>query len=394
MRVCLLATEFFSHGAFGGFGALTRELARGFVARGLEVIVVMPRQPAQRPIEIIDGCQVIGLPIGTYLGLRQALPYAGIFKMIDADVYHSQEPWIATSLALMSASKKKHIITFQDPRDMSDWHKQWTPEDKRFLRQLQFLTGYRLTVVPFVWRADALFCQAKFVVQKAKRIYWLRKPPGFLPNPVDVPKRPMLKAEQPTVCFLGRWAPIKRPELFFELARRFPGVEFIATGASQPQFSERDDLIHQRYRDVRNLHFAGWTFGEAKSHILEKSWILVNTSTKECLPVSYLEAAAHKCAILSHGNADDFASEFGYWARKGDLTDFADGLRILLADNEWKRKGELGFDYVCRTHEYERVIDQHIEVYERMIGGRNASATARLERERKALNEAYVSPKV
>ena len=67
--------------------------------------------------------------------------------------------------------------------------------------------------------------------------------------------------------------------------------------------------------------------------VLDKAWVLINTSTKECLPVSYIEAGAHKCAILSHGNADDFASNFELWAKIGDLGDYERGLNFLLNDN-------------------------------------------------------------
>ena len=51
---------------------------------------------------------------------------------------------------------------------------------------------------------------------------------------------------------------------------------------------------------------------EQHSRILKESWIMVNTSTKEALPNNnFLEALAHKCAILAGLDyRDGFAASF------------------------------------------------------------------------------------
>ena len=64
------------------------------------------------------------------------------------------------------------------------------------------------------------------------------------------------------------------------------------------------------------------------SRILGASWIIMNTSAREGLPNSMLEAAAHRCAILSSVNPDGFAVEFG---RHVEDDNFAAGLEWLLA---------------------------------------------------------------
>ena len=95
--------------------------------------------------------------------------------------------------------------------------------------------------------------------------------------------------------------------------------------------------------------------------MLEESWVLVNTSVHECLPVSFLEAVAHRCAILSPHDPDGFATRFGYHAAAGD---YADGLGWLLEGDRWRERGERGHRYVSAVHEKKRVIERHVEVYE------------------------------
>ena len=83
--------------------------------------------------------------------------------------------------------------------------------------------------------------------------------------------------------------------------------------------------------------------------------------------MSYLEASAHKCALLSHGNADEFPSKFGYWAQQGGLDDYQRGFRFLLENDRWRDLGEKGYQYVKDTHSYVKVIDKHIQAYQEIL---------------------------
>lgn len=110
----------------------------------------------------------------------------------------------------------------------------------------------------------------------------------------------------------------------------------------------------------------GFTTGDDKQRVLEKSWMLVNTSVSESLPVSFLEAAAHRCAILSFHNPDGFASEFGYHVTDEELDE---GLRFLLEEDRWRERGEKGYAYVSEVHKLGRVIGRHIAAYEALLDG-------------------------
>ena len=59
---------------------------------------------------------------------------------------------------------------------------------------------------------------------------WSREEIFTLPNIIDVQSGPMRKSASPTVVFLGRLDPYKRPWIAVELARRFPEVTFLFLG--------------------------------------------------------------------------------------------------------------------------------------------------------------------
>jgi glycosyltransferase involved in cell wall biosynthesis len=376
LRICLIATEYPGFGPYGGFGTLTRDIALGLLARGTEVYVTMPRRAGQKPIAHVEGIILVSYPSPTYVGLRRALPYAGLYRAIDADVYHSEEPSIGTAVAQAGDPDKIHIVTFQDPRDFLGWRVERAAESLSKYQELQFWLRYRWLMGRSSRRAHSRYSQAKYIAEDTKRIYRLRDVPAFLPNPLRIGEITHPKAARPTVCYLGRWDARKRPELFLDLAARFAHVHFIFVGACLND-AARDEVLRRRSRSLANITAPGWIDPEQRAAILDSAWILVNTSTRECLPVSYLEAGARKCAILSHCNADDFASEFGYWAKRGDLDDYVQGMESLLTDDRWRALGDKARRYVESTHEYDKVIDQHLSVYRTALASRQAK-TGRL----------------
>ena len=180
----------------------------------------------------------------------------------------------------------------------------------------------------------------------------------------------MLPIVQPDAEDVGRLDRRKRPELFLDLARQFPDVRFICVGASNdPAW---DAQLHARYGGQPNLDMRGFVDqfkGDALSQILGESWIIMNTSAREGLPNSMIEAAAHRCAVLSAVNPDDFAVNFGYHVQDDD---FARGLRALLAGDTWRERGLAAWRYVAATFATDPAIDGHIAAYEGLLRRRAA----------------------
>ena len=84
----------------------------------------------------------------------------------------------------------------------------------------------------------------------------------------------------------------------------------------------------------------------------------------EGLPTTFVEAAAHRCAILSFTDPDGFATRFGRQAREGQLEE---GLRELLRENRWKALGEQARQYVEQVFSIENAMDAHDRAYDAAI---------------------------
>jgi len=360
MRVCLICTEFFGWGASGGFGYAARVLGRELVKRGVEVCAVVPRPRGVKEIgPNLDGVQIYSFPRASLLNSGK------LYRHCDADIYLSIQASSATYIAWKTMPDRKHIINFQDPRDRDDWKVEFSHASHGRLQMLlTYLYYENFFTRSAVRHSDGLYCPAKYLIGKARDKYGLAFDPGFLPTPVSVPDA-VQKSDRPTVCFLGRLDKIKRPAIFLDLARRYPSVTFKTIGGAVNQEYERN--LRAAYADLSNIEWVGFidqfTSSGVSDH-LSKSWILVNTSAKEGLPNTFIEGAAHRCAILGAFNPDGFTSEFGYYVTNDD---YEKGLNFLLENDRWKERGRLGYEYVLENYESGRVIDNLLAEFELLV---------------------------
>jgi glycosyltransferase involved in cell wall biosynthesis len=181
----------------------------------------------------------------------------------------------------------------------------------------------------------------------------------FLPNPLGLVSGQVPRTERPTIVFLGRLDPIKRPWVFLELARRFPGADFVMLG--QPHFAGAGAWLPANAPE--NVRLMGHVGRESKRRLLESAWMIVNTSIHESLPISFLEALHCGTPIVACQDPEHVTSRFGVfvgeWGGSGldSLGAFADAVERLLDDHGLRaRLGHEGREWVRRTHTREQFL--------------------------------------
>jgi len=368
MRVCFITSEVFLGRRRGGFGRLVRVVGRELVKRSFNVSVICWRGPGEDPVVELDGMEILSYPydftahssLKHLIGYRKVIP---LIKKADADVYLSIDCMVETYLAQKVMSDRKHVIWVQDPFDWDDYKLLGSIDPNYRINKLKFWATIKLYERAYK-RADLILTQAKYYIPKIARLYHVNPDKViYLPNPVEhIPDASSInKSKEPTVCFLGRMDPQKRYWLFFELAKNFPNIEFVAVGKPNILYEELYKRIVERYRGLKNLRITGFVGEKEKSKILSRSWILCLPSIREGLPIAFLEALAHKCALLSSVNPDNLVTMFGYHTKNDD---FNEGVKKLLGDNLWREKGEAGYRYVSRVHSIDKITDKLLEVIE------------------------------
>jgi len=380
----VVVNEIFGYGAFGGFGMVARSLMRLLKEMGYSVFVITVKYTGGTSVQkdVIDECEALILQYWSsknfYRFIISAPSLAKFIATKKPDALIFIEPvhyfHIALQVKLMAnivSPSTKIIIDFQDTRSLEDVSRildnrlELRVQGDRRNAIKQYARGLKLTKV-IMDSADGYFSQAAFLARKAEQIYNLKETPTVVPNPVDVPDG--LQKPQPnplTVLFLGRLDPIKRPWIFFKLAKYHPRVRFVVAGSTH--FHAVMDPLINAHNNIQNLSFLGIVTGQEKNKLLCCAHILVNTSIYEALPVSFLEALAYGMPILSCQNPESLTKKYGHYTGQidgeGDSAEliFSEGLQTLL-NSRWFDLGQKGREHILHTYSFPKV-KQKLEDY-------------------------------
>lgn len=388
----------------GGFGFLTRKKAEEYSKLGHEVHVYVPRFAFdghnQDDISLeLNGVTVhffktphnIFIQKGTSQKLKRLLAtfnYRSWFPIsldnLTVDVFQAEDPFQPS--ILLSKQGVPHITVFQDPFDdidfgvMKEAENEYlfgNPANPSFRTEDMVRTKYfekRGTYYSkgrYLKRSlgglvknekdSNLFSEADFISEKLISIFELKFKPLKLPNPIDVPDIIPPKFDKPTVVWLARWDPQKRVDVALKTARDIPEIDFyfIGTSSKHPTLIQRQQELIRAYRKFDNIHILDFVSEEVKRSIVSGSWILLNTSVREGLPISFLEAAAVGTAIVSSVNPDSYSSKYGAFVPKGN---FITKIRELIKSEECFELGKKGHSYIKKTHETDVVMKEHIRL--------------------------------
>lgn len=392
----------------GGFGYLAKVKAETLVKMGHEVHVFVPSYTRLPEDEARDGLRVEnGVTIHNYFvpyevdrrvskliwnsfstGMRNQAP-----NRLDAllatrdyqfDIFHSEEPLDYTLIAMKYNTN--HVIVFQDPYDDADIEllKESRRQFRRFgdinLRLIEndFIINrayenmkrtYRNTVSKVLKKSkpNSVFAEAHFISEKTMKLFNLNYKPSVLPNPINMPPTIPKKSERPIILWIGRWDPVKRVQLALDVASKLKSYEFYFIGV--PTKNRFIQAVYQnlsaRFSKFSNIHILGFITEEQKELLLDQAWILINTSFREGLPITFLEAAAHGLSILSTVNPDGWADKFGKFITQESA--FTTSLKEFVEDEEFRTFGKKAFEYVRNVHDIQKVMAKHVEIYNEII---------------------------
>ena len=375
IKLGIICNEFFalSQGRMGGFGRAASKAALCFNAHpelGIKPVFLACESYTEKPNApdpIIHGTPLI-------LRRRNKLAYARrIWQekfdlILSIDFRSNYRPlfWLMPRTPILvwvrdprPPEDRAHIVTTRLPGHDDIWPQGLNSAD---------CTSLAGVVKASTWlrRSVKFATVSPFLVHKVEGTYGV-KPDNvaILPNVIDLDTVDIQKSKKPTVIFLARLDPYKRPWLFVELARHFPEVDFLAMGkghfngkgAWQPE-----DL-------PSNLKLLGHVSGEEKSRIISSAWVLVNTSIHEGLAISFLEALKCETPILSCLNPEDVVSRFGIYIGRYDgsgieaVPKLVEGLSQLLSNDKLRTSlGKAGREWVMKTHNETQFIDAFVKL--------------------------------
>jgi glycosyltransferase involved in cell wall biosynthesis len=183
-----------------------------------------------------------------------------------------------------------------------------------------------------------------------------------------------LKDDEVAIAIIGRLAPVKNHQLFFEVVNlvhqqtKYKPV-FLIVGDG-----ERREFVENQVKEYRNkgidIRFMSWIKDIASFNAGMD--VICLTSKNEGTPVSIIEAQASEVAVISTdvGGVSNVLinNESGYIVPSDNARIFADKL-IFLIDNELLRKemGKKGWENVREKFHFKRLVREMEEYYKKLL---------------------------
>lgn len=200
----------------------------------------------------------------------------------------------------------------------------------------------------------------------------------FIPNGIS---RPDIKeAERITekwglekdgyILFLARLVPEKGAHYLIEAYRELAADKKLVIAGGNSHSAEYVSQIHQTAQNNENIILTGFVQGQELEELYSNAWVFVLPSDVEGMALSLLEAMSFgNCCLVSdiRENAEvveDKAITF----KKSDVGDLRKQLEYLLAHPEtvidYK---EASREFICEKYDWDKVTEQTIEVYQKLI---------------------------
>lgn len=278
----------------------------------------------QQKKEIIDGITLWKSSKpgrkGILEGLSSFFTLGGLFRRIGADVYIDRGASGPISFEIGILSKilrKKFIHMIASDSDVSGEYQ----KKSRLLESMTHALALKL--------ANGVTFQNSFQGDALEKI-------GIKSWKIQnsFPIKEETDNGQNSILWVGSSYSLKQPEIFLDLARNFPQENFVIV---MQRHDERIFLgTEQEARDIDNVRFIPGVPFHKVDEIFCGAKLLINTSTYEGFPNTFVQSAIFSIPIISlNVNPDNILTEydFGIFC-DNDKTVLVDSLKCLLEDDE------------------------------------------------------------
>jgi len=351
-------------GVIGGAEVQQSILARLLVRAGYPVsMICLDYGQAQRVA--VNGVWVhkihrpeAGWPVVRFIHPRMTSMWQAMAE-VNADIYYQRAAGMLTAVvaAFCRRRHKKSIYAGASDHDFLPGH-----QDIRYRRdRWLFERGLR--------QVDRL------VVQNATQQTYCREHYGLASTLIascyELPADARPGAGN-TVLWVGSMHRNKRPEIFLELARRLPQFRFVLIGGPGGGQGDGEFFagIQQAAKQLPNVECTGFLPLPQVEPYFDRAAILVNTSTHEGVPNTFLQAWARGIPTIALVDIGARLDGVPVYRVARDAEDMASEIERLFADEIYRRRSTTRCrDYFARAHSPAGVVAQYARLFDELSQG-------------------------
>lgn len=347
----------------GGAEVQQAAIARGLVERGFDVSVATCDYGQGRRVAI-DGITVLamfppyrGIPVLRFFHPRLTRT-VGALLAADAEVYYARCSGLQPGLS-HDVARWKHAAFV-----MAAAH------DYDAMKSLPLVDNPR----DRWWYRRALRGAAAVIAQTEPQRALFREEWALesvvIPNLVALPPAPVDAGRDGAVVWLSTYKAAKRPEWFWELARRLPGLRFVMAGVIPPPplTPEAWERAREAARRTPNLEVRGHIDHDRLGDLFREAALFVHTSPAEGFANTLLEAWAHGLPTVSATDPGGIAAREGLGECAEDFETMVEAVRRWMADPARRvAAGARARAYVTAHHAPGVVIDRLAVLFDGLV---------------------------
>jgi glycosyltransferase involved in cell wall biosynthesis len=214
--------------------------------------------------------------------------------------------------------------------------------------------------------ADSVIAQSKFQQRILKERFGIQS--LVIKNGLILPEVDHEKSEPPVVLWVGSLSKVKNPELFIDLAKSLPNVQFEMVGGrgTPPQLY---DEIAAEAQQLSNLKFYGFIPYHEINEYFRRASVFVNTSSMEGFPNTFIQAWANYIPVISFNvDPDDVIRNEKLGFCSGSFKQLVTEVNTLSNDEKLRKIiGNNARKYVEREHDISINLKKYIQIFEEIL---------------------------
>jgi glycosyltransferase involved in cell wall biosynthesis len=326
--------------------------------------------------------QAVTIPVPRLLG---GMPIEAEMILRDAQVLHLHTPWELSNLSFAQRANQLNVPYIVSIHGMLD---HWSLGQKWLKKQLFLaLIGRR-----FLGGAARVHCTAAEELSQVAP--YLRSDSGIvMPYPVDLSpyldlpgaklslgQYPEIVGDAPSVLFLSRLHPKKRPDLLIEaiakLEKEGKVCQLILAGPGEPAYVSKLRQLAKERGLTRPMVFTGMVQGPLKASLFQAADVFVLPTSQENFGIVLVEALACGTPVITTRGVDIWKElqSGGAIIVDQDPAVIAAEIGALIADlPKAKQLGHQGREWVFREFDSNRVIGDYERMYQDVCQDRSGT---------------------